>query len=283
MYATKLLCTALLGLALSSQALAASCTPKVAAEDLVQPGKLTMVTNPTLPPQQFVDEKGELQGLNIELGRAVAQKLCLEPVYIRMDRPPMVPALQAGRFDMINTGLFWTEDRAKIMYMVPYGQQAMSIFTTPNSPLTITRFEDLAGRVVGIESGTYQEAQARHFNDEMTKNGLKTIDFRTFTNASETMAALRAGQLEAAINADETALAYQDLGVAKVHLQGLYGTDVTLALRNRAAAEAVAGALDEIKADGFYDTVFDKFRMTRLVDTSKFAIRGPGPDGGKPN
>jgi polar amino acid transport system substrate-binding protein len=273
---SKLLFGLFLGAAVC-QAMAQACTPKVSADHLVAAGKLQMSINPTLPPQQFVDDKGELQGLNVELGREVAKKMCLEAVFIRMDMPPMVPALQSGRFDAINTGLFWTEERSKLMFQVPYGQQAMSIYTTPTSTLKINKFEDLSGRVVGIETGTYQERKSREFNAQMAATGLKPIDFRTFATASETTAALRAGQLEAAINTDDTALTYADRGVAKVWLSGLYGTDITLSFRDRATAAAAAEALTQLKAEGAYDKLFDKFRMTRLKDVKTFAIRGPGP------
>ena len=274
---SKLFFGLFLGAALCGQAMAQACTPKVSAEHLVAAGKLQMSINPTLPPQQFVDDKGELQGLNVELGREVAKKMCLEAVFIRMDMPPMVPALQSGRFDAINTGLFWTEERSKLMFQVPYGQQAMSIYTTPASTLKIAKFEDLSGRVVGIETGTYQERKSREFNAQMAATGLKPIDFRTFSTASETTAALRAGQLEAAINTDDTALTYADRGVAKVWLSGLYGTDITLSFRDRATAAAAAEALTQLKAEGTYDKLFDKFRMTRLKDVKTFVIRGPGP------
>ena len=273
---SKLFLSLFIGAALCGQAMAQSCAPKVSAEHLVAPGKLQMSINPTLPPQQFVDEKGDLQGLNVELGRAVAQKLCLEPVFIRMDMPPMVPALQAGRFDAINTGMFWTEERSKLMFMIPYGQQAMSIFTVPNSTFKITKFDDLAGHVVGIETGTYQERKSREYNADMVARGLKAIDFRTFATASETTAALRAGQLEAGINIDETAANFVERGIAKVWLSGINGTDITVTYRDKTTALAAAAALNELKDEGTYDKLFDKFKMTRLKDTT-FAIRGPGP------
>ncbi len=277
MKTSRLLLGLLLGAAIGGQAFAQACTPKVPASQLVSAGKLQMSINPTLPPQQFVDDKGELQGLNVELGKAVARKLCLEPVFVRMDMPPMIPAMQAGRFDMINTGMFWTEERSKLMFMIPYGQQALSIYTVPGSKLTIGKFEDLGGHVVGIETGTYQERKAREYNAAMVAKGGKTIDFRTFTTASETTAALRAGQLEAGINIDETATAFAERGIAKVWVSGIGGTDITLAMRDKGTAEAVGKALDELKAEGIYDQLFDKFKMTRLKDVKTFAIRGTGP------
>ncbi|MBE9607332.1 transporter substrate-binding domain-containing protein [Acetobacteraceae bacterium H6797] len=266
----------LAGTMLISAAHAQNCTPKFAASELLEPGKWQMSINPTLPPQQFVDSKGELQGLNVELARAMAAKMCVEPVFLRMDFPPMIPGLRAGRFDTINTGLFWTEERSKLFYMVPYAQQAISVYTLPNSTLKIEKFDDLAGRVVGIESATYQERKSREVNAEMVARGLKPIDFRTFSTASETVAALRAGQLEAAINIDETVNDLVQKRVAKAQVMSLFGTDITFAFRSRAVAEAAAEALTALKADGTYDKLFDRFGMTRLTGAT-FAIRGPGP------
>jgi polar amino acid transport system substrate-binding protein len=173
--------------------------------------------------------------------------------------------------------MFWTEERSKLMFMIPYGQQAMSIYTLPASTLKITKFDDLAGRVVGIETGTYQERKSREYNADMVARGLKAIDFRTFATASETTAALRAGQLEAGINIDETATVFAERGIVKVWLNGINGTDITVTYRDRTTALAAAAALNELKADGTYDKLFDKFKMTRLKDSTNFAIRGPGP------
>jgi polar amino acid transport system substrate-binding protein len=255
---------------------AQGCAAKVSPDHLLAAATWQLAINPTLPPQQFVDKNGDLQGLNVELARAMAAKLCLDPQFLRMDFPPMIPGLRAGRFDTIDTGLFWTEERSHLMYLVPYAQQAISIYTLPDSKLTITGFDDLAGRVVGVETATYQERKSREVNAAMVARGLKPVDFRSFATASETVAALRAGQLEAAINIDETASDLAQKGIAKIWVRGLFGTDTTFAFRDRVLAQAAADALTALKADGTYDRLFDKFAMTRLTAPS-FAIRGPGP------
>ena len=263
-------------LALGHAALAQTCTPKVSAEHLVAAGELQMSINPTLPPQQFIDEKGELQGLNVELGRAIAEKLCLKPVFARMDMPAMIPGVQAKRFDMIDTGLFWTDERSKILYMIPYAEQAISVYAPKDSVLKITKFEDLAGHAVGIETGTYQEKQAKALSAKMVEAGLAPITFQSFQTASETTAALHAGQIEAGINIDETARVFEEKGLVKVWLRGLNGTDITVDFVDRTLAEAVSKALVELNADGTYDRLFDKFKMTQ-VSNRDFTIRGPGP------
>lgn len=261
---------------LSNVVHAQSCTSKVPDSSLVAPGKWQMSINPTLPPQQFVDDKGELQGLNVELAREIAKRICLEPVFLRMDFPPMIPALQAGRFDTINTGLFWTEERSKMLFLVPYAEQAMSVYTDPASSLKLEKFDDLAGRVVGVESATYAERKTREYNTQLTARGMKPIELRAFTTVTATSNALRAGQLEAAINISETANSLEQKGIARIWIRNIAPTDITFAFRDRQVAQAAAEALTTIRADGTYDKLFEKFGMTRL-EAANFAIRGDGP------
>ena len=94
---------------------AQDCQPKVPDEALVSPGKLTMSTNPTLPPMQFVDSTGTLKGMRITLGDEIAKRLCLTPEYVRIEFSAMIPGLEAGRWDVINTGIFWNPERAAMM------------------------------------------------------------------------------------------------------------------------------------------------------------------------
>ncbi|MCP1116911.1 ABC transporter substrate-binding protein [Robbsia andropogonis] len=277
MKVSKLLGSMLLGLALPFVAHAQSCVPKFASDHLVKAGELQMSINPTLPPQQYVNDKGELEGLNVELGNAIAKSLCLKPTYLRMDMPPMIPALKTGRFDAIDTGLFWTEERSKMFYMVPYAQQAISIYTLPGSKLVIHGFDDLAGRKVGVEIGTYQERKARGISDDMVKRGLQPIQFLTFETVTDTSQALLAGQVEAGLNIDETARSLEDRKLVKVWVRGQQGTDITFAFRDKVVAQAAADAITKLKADGTYDKLFAKFRMTPLKETT-FSIRGTGPN-----
>jgi polar amino acid transport system substrate-binding protein len=256
-------------------AVAQSCKPAVPDTDLVTPGKLQMSINPTLPPQQFVDEKGELQGLNVEMMREMAKRLCLPLDLIRMDFPPMIPAMNAGRFDGINTGMFWTEERSKIAYTVPYAQQTISITVAKGKPAFKT-IDEIGGHKAGVEVNSYQERWLRGVDKEATAKGAKPLEILTFTTATDVIAALRAGQIETAILIDQTAKEIERRGVVDITATGLGGAPTTMMYRNRNVAEKVASALTAMKADGFYDKLFDKFGLTKAPE-STFAIRGPGP------
>jgi polar amino acid transport system substrate-binding protein len=258
-------------------ALADQCKPKIEASELVAAGKLQMSMNPTLPPQQYVDEKGELQGLNVELQREIARRLCLEPVIIRMNFGGMIPALAAGRFDGINTGMFWTEERSRTMNTVPYAQQTISFAVIPDSTANVTTPEQLAGHSVSLESNSYQERWLRGIDKENVAKGLKPMDIKAFPTATEVLAVMRARQVEIGILIDQTANEMVRRGLVKVLTTGLAPAPTTFAFRSRKLAQLFADTLNEMRADGTYGKLFEKFGITQFPADKPFVVAGPGP------
>lgn len=83
--------------------------------ELVTPGKLTIGFNPT-PGIFEVSESGEVTGIYGILITEAAQRLGLEPVYVPLAFPALIPALQSHRVD-VNSGSFSiTQPRAQILY-----------------------------------------------------------------------------------------------------------------------------------------------------------------------
>ncbi len=260
--------------------LMAASTPALAqsapALDTITPGKLTMSINPTLPPLQYVNDKGELQGMRVELGNALAEKLGLEPDYIRIEFAAMVPGLAAKRWDMINTGIYFTEERSKLMYMVPYEQAAISFLVQAGNPLGIESWEDLSGRSVGVELGGVEEKRTREVSEMLEQKGLEGITVRTFNNFAEAFQALRAGQVDAATSIDATAMYWQQRGEFTRAVSGLFPQTATFAFADKDLADAAVEALNELKAEGYYDELFDRYGVLK-IDGDSFAIQGPGP------
>ncbi len=254
----------------------ADAQSKVAAANLVKAGTLVMSMNPTLPPLQFVDDRGQLQGMRWELGNEIAKNLGLTPEYVRIEFAAMVPGLAAKRWDMINTGIFWTEERSKLMYMVPYERAAVSFLATRGNPLKIEKWEDLAGKAVSVELGGIEERRTREVDTMLKAKGLAGIDIRTFNNFAESFQALRAGQVQAATAIDATAMFMQSRGDFSRAVAGMFPQVATFAFANKALAEAVVGALNDLKKSGYYDMLFDKFGVLK-IEGSTFKIDGPGP------
>ncbi|MBP2169574.1 polar amino acid transport system substrate-binding protein [Erwinia toletana] len=250
----------------------ADCIPLQGA-NLVTPGALKMSTNPTLPPLQYVDNQGQLKGMRIELGEEIARRLCLKPDYTRIEFSAMVPGLQGGRWDMINTGIFFTPARAKMMYLIPYESQAISISTQPALASNISKIEDLSGKSVGVEIGGFEENTIRKISKDLVAKNLKPIEIQTFDNFTVAFQALRAQQVSAVISIDAVAAEYQQKGMFKQVISGLEPTPVAIAFKDAKLAAATAQVLNNMNADGSLPALFKKYGAAMIPGT--FSVQGP--------
>ena len=260
----------------SRAATGARAAPKIAAPHVITPGKLVMAINPTLPPMQYVGDAGELKGMHVELGDAVAKSLGLEPDYQRVEFAVMVPGLAAKRWDMINTGIFWTEERSRLMYMVPTERSSLGFAVARGNPLGIARWEDLSGRKVAAELGGIEERRSRDVDEMLRKAGKPGIDVLTFNNTAAAFQALRAGQVDALTVGDSTSMYLQQRGDFTRAVSGLFPQIVTIAFADRTLAEGAVAALDDLRTSGTYDSLLDRYGILK-VEEAAFAIKGPGP------
>lgn len=251
----------------------AGCTPRVANSELVKAGTLVMSTNPTLPPLQFVNQQGQLVGMRIEMGTEIARRLCLAAEYVRIEFSAMIPGLQARRWDMINTGIFYTEERARLMHMIRYENQAVAISAPMANPLNIRRIDDLAGRTVAVEIGGFEERRTRELSQDLQNRGLRPLNIRTFDNFAVAFQALRAGQVEATVSIDGVAKEYQDRNEFARVLHGLFPTPVSVAFRSKALADEVAKVMNEMAADGWLTRLFERYGAAMF--DRPFTVAGP--------
>jgi len=259
----------------AAQSAPAGCTPRVAASELVTPGTLTLSTNPTLPPMQFVDSSGALRGMRVELGAEIARRLCLRVENVRVEFAAMIPGLAARRWDVINTGMFFTEERARLMQLVRYEQQAISISVPRGNPRNIRGINDLAGLSIGVEQGGFEFNRSGDIVRQVTAAGGRAPTVRAFDNFAVSFQALRVGQIEAAVSIDSTGKEYETRGDFARPISGLFPTPIALGTRSRPLAEAVAGVLEEMRADGSYARLLDGYGVRGWDEP--FAVVGPAP------
>ena len=255
---------------------AQTCTPAVPRSELVSEGKLMLSTNPTLRPLQFVDSTGELKGMNIDLANELGRRLCLKAEMVRMDFPAMIPALKSARFDGIDTGMFYTEERSKMMWAVPYAMAAIDVVAAPGSTRKVASPEDLSDLSIGVEADSYQERWLREREKDNVAKGRKSIKILSFTTASDVMAALRAGQFDIAAFPNYAGGAFVKAGQAVMLLPAQGASPTMMSFRSKPVADAVVKAFNDMIKDGTYDKVLDQYGMTKLPERV-IAIRGPGP------
>jgi polar amino acid transport system substrate-binding protein len=84
-------------------------------------GVLKFGTSAVTEPFSFIDGSHQVVGLDIEIARLVAQKLDKQLELVNMDFGAMIPALMAGKVDMIGACITITDERAKkVLFSAPY-------------------------------------------------------------------------------------------------------------------------------------------------------------------
>jgi polar amino acid transport system substrate-binding protein len=129
------------------------------ALELVKPGELSACTEGTFPPFSMSDARGQLDGLEIRLMRAIAAKLNLTYRPIVQKWESTLVGLEAGQYDLASTTMDITEERQKAVVFVDGWLESGSRVLVRRAETAIARPADLRGRTVGVlVASTYAKA-----------------------------------------------------------------------------------------------------------------------------
>jgi polar amino acid transport system substrate-binding protein len=269
---------------LAGAAHAQSCEPKLGHPPLVRKGVMIAAINPTVAPIQYINDDGEIVGLDVDLGNAIAAKLCLKMQFQSTQFATMIPILKEGRIDLINSFMFYTPERAAQVLMVPYGASTAAILVSKKNTDEIKGLEYFSGKSFATELGTVDYQEAKDVSEALVKAGKPAIDVRTFSTYADVLQALKAGQVAGAFIGVEEAAYYKKKGADffRVAIGGLIPHAEALAFKDPGLAEAVVKVMNEMKADGSFDKIFAPYDHCVLPGPYK-VTSGPLPPYTCPN
>ncbi len=239
------------------------CTPTLGAADLAEEGALTMATNATLPPMQYVDADGQVIGMRIDLGKEIAKRLCLTPKFVNIEFEAQIPGVQSGRWDMIDTGMFYTPQRAETIDLVPYEVQAVSISVTAGNPEGISSVDDLAGKTVGVEAPGYEFDTLTALSEEFAADGKAPLTVQTFKTNADAYQALSAGQLDGTSIVESVTSFYQEDGRFETAIGGINEAPLAMGFaKGSKSAVEVARVLSEMRDDGYLPDLFEQYDVS---------------------
>jgi len=268
---TALLC------GLAGTAAAQGCEPKIGHPPLVRKGYMIAAINPTVAPIQYMNEDGEIIGLDVDLGNAIAKKLCLKMEWHSTQFATMIPILKEHRIDLINSFMVYTPERAEQVIMIPYGATSGAVIVASSNKDKIDGLEYFSGKFLATELGTVDYRDAKATSDELVKAGKPAIDIHTFGTYADALQAVVTGQAAGAMLGIEQAVYYRKKGANfRLAISGREPHAEALAFSNRELADAVANAMNEMKADGSFDKIFEPYGHCVLPGPYKVTT-GPEP------
>jgi polar amino acid transport system substrate-binding protein len=239
----------------------AACTPALGHPPLARKGVMIAAINPTVAPIQYIDDDGNIIGLDVDLGNAIAERMCLKMEFQSTQFATMIPILKEGRIDLINSFMFYTPERAAQVLMVPYGASTMAIVVDKKNTDAITGPQDFSGKRFGVELGTIDLKDAQEASEALVKAGKPGIDIHTFGTYADVLQALKAGQVDGVFIGTEQAFYYRrkDIDFFRIALTGYDPHAEALAFKDPVLAEAVVKVMNDMHADGSFDGIFKPY------------------------
>lgn len=117
-------------------------------------GYIIMGTEATFPPFEFRNEKNEVVGFDIDIGRKIAEALGVELKIIDMPFDSLIPSLVTKKIDMAIAAMTITEERKKsVSFSDSYFRAGQVIVVRKGYP-PIKTLEELKGKKVAVQQGT---------------------------------------------------------------------------------------------------------------------------------
>ncbi len=246
----------MIALALACAA-AFSMTPANAAE------KLRIGTEGAYPPFNFIDTAGKIGGFDVDIGLALCAKMQAECEVVAQDWDGIIPGLVAKKYDMIIASMFITEERKKqVAFSDPYYMAAMTHVAAKGAGITAFTNEALKGKVIGAQAGTTQaEYIAAVYPD---------AEIKLYPTQDEANLDMANGRLDMEVGDMLPMLDWVtknndgkccELIGEPITDPKFVGEGVGIALRqdDNALREKLNKALADIRADGTYKTINDKY------------------------
>lgn len=217
-------------------------------------GKIYIGTDATYPPMEFRDENGEIVGFDIDLGRAIAEELGVEAVFIDTAWDGIFPALDAGKFDIIISSTSITEERLKSKEMSdPYYVTSQAIAVRKDND-TIKGPEDLKGKIVAVQIGT---------TGDLAVSEMEGVTVKRFDTIDKAYMEVLNGRADAVVN-DLSEVAYRmkmlpDMKIVATFREGEEKYGVTMRKGDLELLAAINEALRRIKESGKYDEIYKKW------------------------
>ncbi len=234
---------------LLAAAFAAAASAAV-AQEVVRLG-----TEGAYPPFNFINDSGDVDGFDIDVGNALCERAGLTCQWVLNDWDSIIPNLVSGNYDTIMAGMSITDERDSVIdFTQNYLPPEPSVYVAMSDDV------DLDGGVIAAQTGTIQASY-------VAETGATLVEFAT---PDDTVAAVRNGEVDAVL-ADGGYLreiASEDPDLRVVGEDVFLGNGIGVGVRESDPdlRDTLDAAIQAMKDDGSLNALIEKW----LPDAATF-------------
>ncbi|AZN42813.1 transporter substrate-binding domain-containing protein [Paenibacillus albus] len=231
---------------------AASVNSNGAATEKVE--KIVVGTGTQFPKVCFIDENGKLTGFDVELVKEIDKRLPgYEFEFQTLDFTNLLLSLETKKIDFVAHEMEKNPERSEkyLFNTVPYAHWKTKLIVAKDNN-DIKSLDDLKGKKLLTTATSAEATLAENYNKDHD-NAINIV--YTSGAANDTVSQLTSGRVQATLGADFTLSLIDPKSDLKAVGDALEEADVLFVFRKddpkeKKLADAVDGALNEIKADG---------------------------------
>ncbi|WP_109483496.1 ABC transporter substrate-binding protein [Paraburkholderia sp. C35] len=222
------------------------------------------------PPFESKTASGQLEGFDIDVGNAVCAKMKMKCVWVENAFDGLIPALQARKFDVINSAMNITAKRKESIAFTPPIYVVPIVMIAKRGSSLLPDVKSLQGKRVGVLQGSSQEDFLKKY---WANAGVQIVSYQ---DQDQVYADLAAGRLDAAVQEAQTAhdgflskpagAGYEMVGEPLKDPATLgEGTGFGLRKGDKALQAKVDAALADLKKDGTLTSLSQKYFKRDII------------------
>jgi len=250
-------------------------TPTIAPpSNLITPGTLTVGSDTTYPPQEFIDATtGKATGFDIDLITAMAQSMGLQAKIVTANFSTIVDDLVARRYDVVISAQTINDERKKKVDFVPYFSAGWSLLVQNGNPMNIKTVNDLCGQTVGVQDGTVELDGLNAASKSCTGAGKQAIKLTILKDQTDVIQLLVNKRVVATLQDSPVTDYYIKLNPGQFQIGGsvINAAPEGISVRkgDTSMFNAIQAAFQRAKSNGTYDALFKKWQLN---DAQKISL-----------
>ena len=242
-------------------------TPIPPPTSLIKPGELSDCVDVEYSPMEFFAPAAPTKpvGFDVESYQAVTKKLGLTEKIVNTAFDGLIPALQAGRCDIVWTALYINATRTKVADAVPYFKSSHQVMVPAGNPKGIKSETDLCGKTISIQSGGLVQEASKAASDKCTAAGQPAIKVQGYAKVPDELQQLVIGRVDAVWETDTAVADFRLKNPGKYDIAFTVPGDFKYGIyygKGKAdVGAALTAALKALKDDGTLAAIATKYNL----------------------
>ncbi|HHY04155.1 MAG TPA: basic amino acid ABC transporter substrate-binding protein [Thermoanaerobacterales bacterium] len=222
---------------------------------------LVVGTSPDYPPFEFVDDKGNYVGYDMDLIREIGKRLGMEIEIKALEFDSLIASVKQGKLDAVISAMGPTPERlAEADFTDPYYAAKQGVLVKPGSDVKIDTIEDLLKYNFAVQTGTTMHTWA---SEQIETGAVKEEQVKCYTDVNVAVLDLKNGRVDALFLDLPVAWSKAKEANLEVTLEVDLKTEepwgIVVQKGNDELKEKLNGALKELKEDGTLDKLEEKW------------------------